>query len=203
MTKTPPVAPMHRHRSVRHGVSLVDDYDWLKVPDWRQVMRRPELLDQEVRTHLEAENAYAEAIMAPVAGLRGRLFDEMKARIKQDDSSVPAADGAYAYFVRFVSGGQQPMFCRLGHESGEDTVLLDGDKEAAGTSFFRIGACRHSTDHRRIAWSADRNGSEHYEIRIRDIGDETDLEAVMHSIEQTGGEQALLRSFFRHAGLKL
>jgi len=175
MNKTPPVAPIHRRQSERHGVSLVDDYDWLKVANWQEVMRRPELLDQEVRSHLEAENAYAEAVMAPVADFRRRLFDEMKARIKQDDSSVPAVDGAFAYFARYVTDGQQPLFCRQTQAGDGEVVLLDGNKEADGTSFFRIGACSHSTDHRRIAWSADHNGSEYYEIRIRDIDAGTDL----------------------------
>jgi len=175
MTETPPVAPIHRRQSERYGVSLVDDYDWLKVANWQEVMRDPALLDQEVRSHLEAENTYAEAVMAPVAEFRRRLFDEMKARIKQDDSSVPAADGDYAYFARYVTDGQQPVFCRRPRAGGADAVLLDGNREAEGTSFFRVGACSHSTDHARVAWSADRNGSEYYEIRIRDVATGTDL----------------------------
>jgi protease II len=77
-------------------------------------MRDPSLLDHSIRAHLEAENAYAKAIMADTEELQARLFAEMKGRIKEDDASVPTPDGSFAYYTRYVTGGQHPLFsgCR-------------------------------------------------------------------------------------------
>ena len=69
-------------------------------------MRDPTVLDPQIRAYLEAENAYTEAALADTSGLQAALYAEMKARIKEDDSSVPAPDGPYEYFVSYVTGGQ-------------------------------------------------------------------------------------------------
>src|SRR3546814_18132685 len=97
-------------------------------------MRDPAVLDAGIRAYLEAENAYTEAAMAPTEGLRKQLFAEMKARIKEDDSSVPSLDGPFAYYQRFETGGQHPVFCRrpAGDREAGAEVLLAGHREAAG-----------------------------------------------------------------------
>src|SRR3546814_2097784 len=84
-------------------------------------MRDPAVLDPEIRDYLEAENAYTEAVMAPTKALQQQLFEEMKARIKEDDSSVPSPDGPFAYYQRYETGGQHPVFCRrpVDSEAGE------------------------------------------------------------------------------------
>ena len=75
-------------------------------------MRDPSLLDPTIRAHLESENAYAEAMLATTVPLQDTLFAEMKGRIKEDDASVPAPDGAFSYFTRYRDGGQHPLVCR-------------------------------------------------------------------------------------------
>ena len=152
-----------------HGISRVDEYAWLKDPDWQRVMRDPAALDAGIRAYLEAENDYKDAFLAPQAGLRAALYDEMRGRIQEDDSTVPAPDGDWLYFVRHVEGGEHPVYARRGG-AGAEQMLLDGNREAEGESYFRIFACRHSPDHRRLAFSADVNGSERYRIFVRDIG---------------------------------
>src|SRR6266404_2021898 len=99
-----PAAPRAQRRpevSTRHGITLTDDYAWLRAENWRDVMRDPGALDAEIRSHLDAENAYAKAALAHTEPLQEALFAEMKGRIKQDDSSVPSPDGPYAYAVRY------------------------------------------------------------------------------------------------------
>ena len=86
--------------------------------------------------------------MADTEALQDTLFKEMKGRIKEDDSTVPAPDGAYAYFTSYVTGGQHPRICRRPREGGEAKVLLDGDAMAAGKPFFSLGAVAWSHDHR-------------------------------------------------------
>jgi oligopeptidase B len=157
-----------------HGVLLVDEFAWLKDPNWQAVMRDPDLLDPAIRAHLESENAYAEAVLAATLPLQHALFAEMKGRIKQDDASVPAADGPFSYFTRYRDGGQHPLVCREPRGDGAATTMLDGDALAAGKSFFRLGATAHSPDHRLIAWSADETGAELFTIRVRDLAGMTD-----------------------------
>ena len=93
-----------------HGERLIDDYAWLRADNWREVMKDPSQLDTGIRAYLEAENAYTEAVMAATEGLQDRLFAEMRGRIKEDDDTVPAPDGPWEYFVRFVEGGEHPVF---------------------------------------------------------------------------------------------
>ena len=173
MPPKPPIAEKRPSRTTRHGESVVDDYAWLRAGNWQEVTRQPDKLDPDIRAYLEAENDYCEAVMEPATGLRERLFAEMKGRIKEDDSSVPAPDGPYAYYVRYETGKQHPVFCRRPREAPEgaaEEVLLDGNAEAEGHAFFRLGACRHAVDHRHYAYAVDLTGSEHYTIFFKDLG---------------------------------
>jgi oligopeptidase B len=171
----PPRAAKRPVTSTYHGAMLVDDYAWLRADNWQEVMRDPALLDAEIRAYLEAENAYTEAVMADTGALQERLFAEMKARIKEDDSSVPAKHGPWAYYSSYVTGGQYPRLCRQPREGGDEAVLIDGNREAEGKSFWQLGATAHSPDHRYLAYAVDDKGSELFTIRIRDLASGEDL----------------------------
>lgn len=171
-----------------HGVALRDPYAWLRADNWQEVMRKPETLAADIRAHLEAENAHAKASLEPLQPLKETLVKEMRGRIKEDDASVPAPDGAYAYGTRYRDGGQHPLFVRTPRNSdvdgGEETILLDGDALAEGKAYFRFGGASHSDDHTLMAWSADDKGSEKYTLRIRDLSTGDDLP---DTIEETSG----------------
>ena len=184
-TATPPTAERRPHVFQIHGTEIVDDHAWLRADNWQEVMRDPATLDPAIRAHLDAENAHTAAVMAGTEELQARLFAEMKGRIKQDDSSVPAKDGRYAYAVRWVTGGQHPLHVRTPREGGAEEILLDGDARAAGKAYFRLSGVVHAPDHRRIVWGADENGSEYYTLRVRDLVDGRDLD---DTVEATSGE---------------
>jgi oligopeptidase B len=179
-----PVAPVRPHRFEVHGQTIEDPYAWLKAENWRDVLKDPAQLAPEIRTHLDAENAYTQAVLAGTEDLRERLVKEMRGRIKEDDASVPQPDGPFAYYTRFREGGQHPLICRAPREGGDDAVLLDGDREAEGHPFFDLGDASHSPDHRLMAWSADVKGSEYYTIRVRELGSGADLP---DDVPNTGG----------------
>jgi oligopeptidase B len=181
----PPRAEPRPHSSTWHGVTLTDEYAWLKAPNWQEVMREPAKLDPAIRTYLEAENAYAAAALADTVGLQDKLFAEMKGRIEEDESTVPSADGPYAYFVRYREGGQHPIVCRAPRLGGAAETLLDGDALGAGKSYFRLGGFAHSPDHKLLAWSVDETGSEFNTIRVRDLGSGADLPDAVP--DATGG----------------
>ena len=166
---TPPVAARKPVTTTLHGHARSDDYAWLKDPDWQRVMREPGALDPAIRAYLEAENAHTEAFLAPHAALRQALHAEMRGRMKEDDSTVPAPDGAWAYYVRYVEGGEHPLYCRTPRDDRAETLLLDGNREAEGEAYFEVGDCEHSPDHRRLAYTLDTKGSERYRLFVRDI----------------------------------
>ena len=175
---TASAAPSAQRRPVvtqRHGVTLTDDYAWLRAENWQDVMRDPAVLDAEIRAHLEAENAYTAAQLADTTGLQEQLFLEMKGRIKEDDSSVPSPDGPWNYYSSFVAGGQYPLLMRQTRDGAGDTVLLDGNAEAAGKPYWQLDDTEHSPDHALLAYAVDDKGSELLTIRFRDLATGRDL----------------------------
>lgn len=166
----PPVADTRPVGTTRHGNTRTDLYAWLKDENWQQVMHDPDILNADIRAYLEAENAYTFDWMLDTHALQRKLFTEMRGRIKEDDSTVPDPDGEYAYYVRYVKGGQHPKYCRKPSAGGGDeTIVLDGDAEAAGHSYYKIGAFAHAPDHRFAAYAEDCNGSEIFTLRFRDL----------------------------------
>lgn len=163
MTVTPPTAPRIPSSTTQHGVVLSDDYAWLRDAEYPDV-KTPAILD-----YLNAENAYFEAVMAPLKPLTEALFTEMKARIKEDDASVPARDGDYLYWRAFEAGGQYRKWWRKPVAGGPDTLILDETALAGDRAYFRLGALSISEDGRWLAYATDTDGSERYTVHIRDL----------------------------------
>ncbi|MGA7257784.1 MAG: S9 family peptidase [Terracidiphilus sp.] len=161
---TPPIAPQKHTEVQLHGVTLGDDYAWLRDKE-----------NPDTAAYLEAENAYAEAVMAPQAALRDQLYSEMLSHIKQTDVSVPYRDGQYWYYSRTEEGKQYGISCRkLGLGSGPlynapEEVLLDGNVMAEGHPFFAIGAVDVSDDSRWLAYTVDYTGFRQYRLFIKDL----------------------------------
>lgn len=183
---TPPVARKHPVSDSRFGIERTDNYAWLRDDNWRDVMRDPGVLAAPIRQQLAAENAYQAAMMSGTAALQETLFEEMRGRIKEDDSSVPQPDGPFAYWSRYGEGLQHPVLMRAaraaaaGSEIGD--VLLDCNTEADGLPYFRLGAAAHSPDHAWLAWSADGNGSEYFTLRFREIETGRDADDVIPEV---------------------
>ncbi|MDK4738943.1 S9 family peptidase [Rhizobium sp. CNPSo 3464] len=181
---TPPAAAKKPVTDTRHGISRSDDYAWLRADNWQAMFKDTSILDPEIRAHLEAENAYMNAAMADTKELQKALFAEMKGRIKEDDSSVPVKDGPYAYGTLYVTGGEQPHYFREARNGGERKLLLNGDKENEGKSYFRLSGIDHSTDHSHGIWGYDDKGSEYFTLKVRNLETGEDLADV---VENTGG----------------
>jgi oligopeptidase B len=207
MTEAPPTFPLVAGLDIpvaekrpveieQHGRVRVDNYGWLRDESWQEVLRAPDTLDADIRAHLQAENAYYEQATQDLEPLRRRLLEEMRARIKEEDSSVPAPDGPFAYAVRHREGGEYPVFVRTPRNGGEETVLYDGDLEGAGQDFFNVAAVEHSPDHALIAYAVDRTGSEYFDIRIRAIDGGEELEETIESTDGDPVWAADSRSFF-------
>ncbi len=174
-TPAPPRAQTRPTLLSAHGLSWADDYAWIRAQNWREVLRDPRRLPPDIRSLLKAENAYADAVLAPTADLQQELRREMRARLKEDDSEPPQVDGPWAYYSRFRPGGQRRIYCRKPREGGAQAVLIDGDARAEGSAFFHLAGGRHSPDHAKFAWSSDDLGSELLTIRVRDLERREDL----------------------------
>jgi len=183
----PPVAAVKPRSQQRHGETLTDPYAWLRDDNWREALRDPARLDPEIRAYLEAENDYADACLEDDAALRKRLVQEMRGRMAETDSSVPDQDGPWLYFERFEAGGEQPAYYRLpaADPDAPPACLLDGEALSRRFSYFDLGEMGHSRDHRLLAYSADYNGAELYEIRLIDLATG---EAVGEPIPETTGQ---------------
>ena len=179
----PPVASKKPTTRTFHGRSLADDYAWLRAKNWREVLKNPVKLPVAIRKHLEAENAYSSALLAPLSGLQETLVAEMRGRIREDVEEPPVRDGPYLYFDRYRTGGDHAIVCRRQGETGTEEVLLDGDALATGKGFFKLSDCAHSPDHRLLAWSADLQGSEYHTIQVRDLASGSDFDTI---IDTTG-----------------
>ena len=175
-----PVAPRQQHRVEQLGRVRQDDYAWMKDANWREVLHDPAALNPEIRAHLEAENAYTKAMLAPTEALQARLFAEMKGRIKPDDASVPAPDGPFEYYVRYEPGAQHPVHARrFRTATAKEEVLIDADALAKGKAYFNLGHAEHSPDHSFYAYAADEQGSEVYRVYVKALaGGETLAEPI-------------------------
>ena len=171
--KAAPIAATKPSSKAVHGVTLTDDYAWLRDPKY------PDVTDPEILNYLKAENAFFEAAMAPHAPLIETLFQEMKGRIKEDDQSVPAKDGAYLYWRAFETGGQYRKWWRKPVGGGADELILDEPALAEGKEYFRLGALSHSECGRWLAYAIDDNGSERFTARVRDLTTGEDLPDVI------------------------
>jgi len=160
---SPPTAEKRDHSYTHHGITISDPYYWLKDQSY------PTVDDPEVLNYLKAENAWFEAQMAPFKADTDALFKEMRARIKEDDSSVPQKDGDFLYWVEFDEGAQYRKHYRKAVSGGDAQLILDENALAEGLEYFRMAAMSVSDNGRYLAYSFDNNGSERFTARIKDL----------------------------------
>ncbi len=176
----PPTAKQVAHTWQRPTGDVSDPWAWLRDRD-----------DPDTVAYLEAENAYAQAWLAPHEPVVQAVFDEIKSRVQETDTAVPVRKGDWWYTARTVEGLDYPIHCRGTSretaESAESEVLLDENAEAAGHEYFALGLLEVSTDHSVAAWSGDVDGSEMFTVRFRDLATGTDLPDVLVGTSAWGG----------------
>jgi len=154
----PPVAARRPEITRLHGHELVDDYAWLRQKD-----------DPAVLAHLREEDAYADAVMAPLAPLEAALYQEMLGHIQETDATVPYRDGRYWYYSRTEQGLQHPVLCRKPDLEAAEQLVLDPNELARDRPFLAIGATAVSDDGRWLAYAADVTGYRQYTLRVKDL----------------------------------
>jgi oligopeptidase B len=142
-----------------HGTTLVDDYFWLR-----------EKTNPAVLAHLQAEDAYTQAVMKPTEALQQKLYNEMLSHIKQTDANVPYRAGNYFYYTRTEEGKQYPIFCRKkGNLEAPEEIVIDVNELAKGQKFMSVGLFLPSDDGNLLAYSTDNTGYRQYVLQIKDL----------------------------------
>ncbi|MBP3974008.1 S9 family peptidase [Pseudoxanthomonas spadix] len=161
-TATPPDAARKPHVvTAPFGAQRQDEYYWLRDDE----RSNPQVLD-----YLRAENAYADTVMAPLKPLQDTLYEEIVARIKQDDATVPYRQRGYWYYTRYEAGKDYPVHARRkGGMQAPEEVLLDVNVLAQGKSYYSVGAWELSQDNQLLAYADDAVGRRQYTIRFKDL----------------------------------
>ena len=155
----PPMPQKIPERLEIHGDVRVDNYFWLNDRE-----------NPEVIAYLEAENEHAERALAPAAGFRKTLMDEMKSRIKQDDQSVPYRDGDYWYYYRYERDREYPLYCRRkGSLEAPEEVLLDVNVGAEGYDYYSVRGFSVTPDHTKAVYAVDTVGRRFYTLHFIDL----------------------------------
>jgi len=156
---TPPVAKKQPKEMTLHGDTRIDNYFWLREKD-----------NPEVIQHLEAENAYTEAVMADTKQLQEQLFQEMKSRVKETDQSAPVRENGYLYYSRTEEGKQYSIYCRRkGDMNAPEEVVLDMNKLAEGKKFLRLGVFDVSPNAELLAYALDYDGSRKFKLFVKNL----------------------------------
>ncbi len=167
-----PVAKIVPHTLTIHNDSRVDNYFWLKHKT-----------DPEVIAYLEAENAYTEQMTAHTEDLQTKLFEEIKGRIKQADSTVPYKEGDYYYYTRYVEGKEYSLFCRKYQSTDADEqILIDGNIAAGGHEFFALASKAISSGQEVMAFAVDTTGRPKYTLRFRNLTNGEDFDEAIPEV---------------------
>ncbi|HVZ47647.1 MAG TPA: hypothetical protein VG916_02610, partial [Gemmatimonadaceae bacterium] len=155
----PPVARRVPTAVELHGETRRDDYAWLRDRE-----------NPEVIAYLNAENAYTDAVMKDTEPLQKQLYDEMLARIKEDDSQPPVKRDDWYYYVRTEQGKAYPIYCRKhGSPDAPEQVFFDQNTAAEGHAYYQLGGLDVSPDHTLLALLVDTSGYEAFTLRILDL----------------------------------
>ncbi|MEM8695067.1 MAG: S9 family peptidase [Pseudomonadota bacterium] len=165
----PPVADRRPHSFTMHGITVEDPYHWMKDQGY------PEIDDEDVLEYLNEENTYFQAVMEPHQALIETLYNEMRGRLPENDSSVPIPDGDYEYWYAYNEGQEYRLWYRRPIAGGPDELLLDENALAEGHEQFSLGTIAISPDARLLAYSTDTDGSERYVLRFKDLETGEDL----------------------------
>ncbi len=180
-----PIAPEEPYVHAAHGQQRVDEFHWMRLSEEQRNAAEPDAHTQKVVAHLTAENAYTEAMLAPVKELKETLFQEMKGRMKETDLSVPYRENGYWYHYRFEEGKEYPIHVRRADApDATEEDFLNENLLATGSTYFDLGDFEVSPSNRIVGYSVDLVGRRQYDIRFRDLATGADLPDV---ITNTGG----------------
>lgn len=165
-----PTAKVIEKKIEEHDTVRVDKYFWMRLSDAQKEAETPDSQTQDVLDYLNAENDYREKVMAHTEGFQKELFEEIKGRIKQDDSSVPYKLNGYLYYTRYESGKDYPYYCRKkGDENGSEEIMLNVPEMAEGFAYYQVAGREISTNNNILAFAVDTVSRREYTVYFKDL----------------------------------
>ena len=166
----PPIADKQPEEITTHNHTRVDPYFWMRLTDAQKIAKEKDKQTQKVENYLHAENAYFDAVMEDTVEFQESLFEEMKARIKEDDASVPYFKNGYYYITRYEKGSQYPIYSRKKESlDADEEILFDVNEEAKGYEYFQLGGLNVSPNNTLVAYAVDNVSRRQYAIRIKNL----------------------------------
>jgi oligopeptidase B len=165
-----PVATQKATKLEKHGDVRIDDYFWMRLSDEQKNAIKKDAQTQKVVNYLEEENAYYEEVTKLTKPFQEELFEEMKGRIKEDDSSVPYKDNGYFYITSYKIGNQYPIYSRKKENlEAKEEVLFNVNEMAKDFDYYQLGGLNISNDNKLMAFATDTVSRRQYFLRIKNL----------------------------------
>ena len=165
-----PIAEKQPTKLEKHGDVRIDNYFWMRLSDEQKVAPVKDAQTQKVIQYLESENTYYETVTAYTKDFQEELFQEMKGRIKEDDSSVPYKENGYYYITRYETGKQYPIYSRKkGSLDAKEEILFNVNEMAEGYEYFQLGGLSISEDNKFAIFATDTVSRRQYFLRIKNL----------------------------------
>ena len=153
-----------------HNSTRIDNYFWMRLTDEQKTAKNKDAQTQKVEAYLNSENEYFDKVTASTNNFQEELFEEMKGRIKEDDTSVPYFRNNYFYITRFEKGSQYPIYSRKKENlEAKEEILFDVNKEAEGYEYFQLGGLNVSPNNTLVAFATDTVSRRQYTIQIKNL----------------------------------
>lgn len=165
-----PVAEKQAKELTIHGDTRIDNYFWMRLTDEQKTAKNKDEQTKKVEAYLEAENDYFDKVTAYTKDFQENLFQEMKGRIKEDDSSVPYKNNGYFYITRYEKGKQYPIYGRKkGSLEASEEIMFNVNEEAEGHEYFQLGGINVSPNNKLVAFAVDTVSRRQYVIKIKNL----------------------------------
>jgi len=153
-----------------HNSTRIDNYFWMRLTDEQKIAKNKDVQTQKVEAYLNSENEYFNQVTASTNNFQKELFEEMKGRIKEDDTSVPYFRNQYFYITRFEKGSQYPIYSRKKENlEANEEILFNVNEEAKGHEYFQLGGLNVSSDNNLVAFATDTVSRRQYTIQIKNL----------------------------------
>lgn len=180
-----PIAKKQPKALTIHGDTRIDDYFWMRLSDEQKNADNPDTQTQDVLAYLNAENDYLKEAMSHTETFQDELYNEITARIKKDDQSVPVNENGYSYYTRFEEGSEYALYCRKELKEGaQEQIIFNGPEMAEGFSYYGIGSQDVSPDNQLMAFAIDTISRRQYTISFKNL-ETGDL--LSDKLSNTGG----------------
>ena len=182
---SPPKAKKIPFESNHHNNKLVDQYHWIRDDNWQEVLHSPKVLKKEIRDYIDKENQWTDRYLSILSSDKEQIYNEIKGRIKEEDSSLPQKDGSWFYFSETKKGQEYSILKRFKNKLSinDSKIFHDWNVESKGYDYFKPGGASYSPDHSLLSWSFDSKGSEFFSIKTKNLENKKSFNDIVNNTD--------------------